>query len=161
MQLENKILSDITGSPCPICGVERFYKTQKGADKGAGRPCRSCSNSIKSGGMGNVKNRGCFTCSDPDIYANSLCRECHYERTRNYHRDVYRWKKYGLDGPVEMKECEICSSPDDLVIDHCHGTGQFRGVLCRTCNLGLGSLKEDIELIKKAYEYAKRTFNAN
>lgn len=156
-----KVFEPTIGPPCPICNVERVYKTPTGlrVANRDNKPCRSCANSISGGGQGNIKERGCFTCGDKMIYRNSLCYRCHTERSRKYHRETYWWKKYGLDGPIEKTHCEICSVTEDLVIDHCHDTNKFRGVLCRTCNLALGGLKEDLKLIKKAYEYAKRTFN--
>lgn len=162
MQLENKVLSDIVeGPPCPLCDKERTYTDKSNARKAwkNPKPCHSCSNSLKAGGLGNVKNSPCFDCGVNPREVNSQCRPCHNLRSKKYHTEIYRWSKYGLDGPVKMDICEICLVTEDLVIDHCHSTGQFRGVLCRTCNLALGGLKEDLKLIEKAYEYAKRTFN--
>lgn len=150
----------VLGPPCPLCGKERSYTNVSNAKKAwdKNKPCHSCANSLKAGGQGDVKNSPCFQCGiNPRHYA-SLCYECHLARSKKYHKEVYRWSKYGLDGPIEMSACEICSVTDDLVIDHCHDTGQFRGVLCRTCNLALGGLKENLELIKRALKYAKRTF---
>jgi len=54
--------------------------------------------------------------------------------------------------------CAICSqvlSRDH--IDHCHVTGKVRGILCRACNLGLGMFKDDIETMKKAIDYLRRS----
>ena len=156
-----KVFEPAIGPPCPICDKERVYKTPTGLRIALrdNKPCRSCSNSIKGGGQGDIKKRGCFVCGEQEIHYSSLCRDCHNNRSKKYHKEVYRWSKYGLDGPVEMVACEICASPDDLVIDHCHTTNKFRGILCRTCNVGIGLLKDDLTTITKAYEYAKRTFN--
>lgn len=89
----------------------------------------------------------------------SLCQNCHNLRSKKYYREVGRWSRYGLTGPIEMTHCEICNSKEDLVIDHCHDTKKVRGILCRFCNLGIGSLQENKEIIRKALEYAERTFN--
>jgi hypothetical protein len=150
----------LTGYPCPICGVAKKYKYPGFREKLKNSPCTSCSNSIKAGGKGNIKERGCINCGSKDLYINSysLCKTCHNNRSKRYHKEVYRWSKYGLNGPIEMRACEICDDPNDLVIDHCHDTNEFRGVLCRTCNMGIGHLKENKDVIRKAYEYAKRTF---
>jgi hypothetical protein len=51
--------------------------------------------------------------------------------------------------------CQICGSKDNLVYDHCHDTMEFRGVLCRQCNRGLGFLGDTKEAIEKALEYLK------
>jgi Recombination endonuclease VII len=46
-----------------------------------------------------------------------------------------------------QKTCTICKNlPDSkqrLHIDHDHTTGQFRGLICSTCNLVLGKFKDD------------------
>ena len=51
--------------------------------------------------------------------------------------------------------CQICGdSPDySLHVDHCHKTGKTRGLLCRTCNLGIGYFKDSTELLQIAIEY--------
>ena len=38
-------------------------------------------------------------------------------------------------------------------MDHDHGTGEVRGLLCITCNTGIGSLKDDVTLLQNAIEY--------
>jgi hypothetical protein len=43
----------------------------------------------------------------------------------------------------------------DLHIDHCHTTQQVRGILCHSCNLGLGYFKDDKNLLSKAITYLK------
>jgi len=40
-----------------------------------------------------------------------------------------------------------------LKIDHDHRTGQVRGLLCHTCNAGLGMFKDNIELLHRAIMY--------
>ncbi len=148
----------IRGHNCPICDKERFYKSGQGVKKGQNKPCFSCSNSLKAGGVGNVRNSKCFDCGENPREYNSLCLPCHNNRSKLYYKKKGRWSKYGLNGPIEIIHCEICNSVDDLVIDHCHNKKRVRGILCRTCNLGIGSLKDNKEIIRKALMYAERTF---
>lgn len=38
-------------------------------------------------------------------------------------------------------------------IDHCHTTGVVRGILCRSCNWGIGHLGDDLESVRNAVRY--------
>lgn len=40
-----------------------------------------------------------------------------------------------------------------LMVDHCHVTGEVRGLLCHNCNRALGLLKDDPRLLRQALEY--------
>lgn len=57
------------------------------------------------------------------------------------------------------ESCEICSSKEELCVDHCHTTGKVRGILCRQCNLGISNLKETKGHLEKAIEYLERNVN--
>ena len=52
--------------------------------------------------------------------------------------------------------CEICGTKENLCYDHCHDTMKFRGVLCKSCNKGLGIFEDNLEGINKALEYLRR-----
>ncbi len=54
------------------------------------------------------------------------------------------------------QRCAICRSPDPNCVDHCHTTGRFRGVLCRTCNAGLGQFRDDPALMRAAALYVEQ-----
>ena len=55
--------------------------------------------------------------------------------------------------------CKTCGNASDdgrrLAVDHDHKTGKVRGLLCRTCNLAVGFLKDDIDLVAKVLSYLK------
>ena len=56
----------------------------------------------------------------------------------------------------QNNKCKICNS-DMLkpVIDHCHKTGKFRGVICSKCNTGIGMLNDSLQTLESAVEYLK------
>lgn len=98
------------------------------------------------------------------------CKECHsnnnkkYPPTKEQHK---RWRvssKYGIS--LEEYEtimqtathCEICGSEDNLCYDHDHNTMKFRGVLCSSCNLGLGKLGDSLEGIESALKYLRKHY---
>ncbi len=52
--------------------------------------------------------------------------------------------------------CAICRRiPDEetLFVDHSHSTGLIRGLLCKSCNTGIGFFKEDVESLGRAIRY--------
>lgn len=66
-------------------------------------------------------------------------------------RKAHYKRKYGIaySSVIETLElqsfrCGICSteiSEDTLYVDHCHTSGNVRGVLCNRCNIGLASVE--------------------
>lgn len=56
--------------------------------------------------------------------------------------------------------CAICKLPNvsdkAFAVDHCHKTGQVRGLLCSRCNLGLGLFQDDEETLREAARYVER-----
>ena len=53
--------------------------------------------------------------------------------------------------------CAICNntfkSASDAHIDHCHTQGYVRGILCQTCNMGLGMFKDNPQFLLRAVRY--------
>lgn len=55
--------------------------------------------------------------------------------------------------------CALCGREAKLHVDHNHETGKVRGLLCVTCNTGLGKLKVDrgIALLRQAISYIENS----
>jgi hypothetical protein len=80
-------------------------------------------------------------------------------------KKVYQLNKYGVTldeyNLTLVKQggvCAICKSTDagrgrDWHTDHCHKTGKFRGLLCCSCNLGLGYFKDNPVFMSEAIKY--------
>lgn len=96
-------------------------------------------------------------------YYASVCTPCSVE---NY-REKHLMSKYGItldyyDKLLEKQNycCEICKHPNKskrrLSVDHCHKTGNVRGLLCDTCNTALGKFRDNINLLNEAIKYLKK-----
>ena len=80
-------------------------------------------------------------------------------------RDYDLRRCYGIDSAeyatmLELQggECRVCGAPDlvggkHLAVDHCHKTGEVRGLLCDQCNVGLGKFLDDPALLRAALDY--------
>jgi hypothetical protein len=89
-----------------------------------------------------------------------VCKECktHINRLTRYHvaPDDYHVLLDKQQNRCAICECELKLEKNQSVIDHCHDTGQVRGVLCRECNTGLGRFMDKESLLVKAMEYLKK-----
>ena len=57
--------------------------------------------------------------------------------------------------------CALCRTTDPgakkyFAVDHCHVSLKVRGLLCTTCNTGLGAMKDDPVLLEQAAEYVRK-----
>jgi hypothetical protein len=76
--------------------------------------------------------------------------------TRNYHLK----RRYGIteDDFERMLArqgglCVICKAVPGTFVDHCHASGQVRGVLCFNCNNGLGHFEDGMAVLERAALY--------
>lgn len=90
------------------------------------------------------------------------------ERTRGYNLKVRFDMSIDDYNHLFLKQrglCAICSNPEVnkdkkgnikwLAVDHNHSTGEIRGLLCSSCNTGIGLLGDSTEIMKKAIKYLK------
>lgn len=55
---------------------------------------------------------------------------------------------------VQEGLCAICGElMENPYVDHCHSTGQVRGLLCHHCNSGLGLFRDNTEFLMSAIKY--------
>lgn len=56
---------------------------------------------------------------------------------------------------ARLGSCEICGVKPrgGLVVDHDHKTGDYRGMICTSCNTGLGKLGDTLEGVMRAARY--------
>lgn len=98
-----------------------------------------------------------------------LCGQCYYrdnqdkERARNQTRRRRGREKVDIATLEDLRRlqndrCAICGSAPGaraLHVDHDHRTGQTRGLLCHSCNIGLGMFRDSPVLLRGATAYLK------
>lgn len=102
------------------------------------------------------------------------CLDCIGRRTVPYDPDKQRnenlTRMYGITAEAEREMnnrqqglCAICGKRPSgakkqsyrLHVDHDHTTGKVRGLLCQSCNHGVGNFKDDPALLEAAIAYIK------
>jgi len=90
------------------------------------------------------------------------CWECK-KATSDYAASlVYSISRETVIALRDIKACDICGTEINTQesktgnIDHCHRTGQVRGVLCQSCNYMLGHARDSVETLSLAIKYLKR-----
>lgn len=102
-----------------------------------------------------------------------LCNKCYTaaraERISELRKEQRRILRYGLvrgqyDEMLQEQDykCLICGKEHDpdaprgsLSVDHVHGTGEIRGLLCDLCNRGLGFFHDCPEKLRAAARYVE------
>lgn len=76
-------------------------------------------------------------------------RDSHLKRS-------YQLTQYHVELLLEAQggACALCSKPlEKYDVDHDHATGKARGLLCPSCNRGLGAFRDDIGILRDAIVY--------
>jgi hypothetical protein len=135
---------------CTKCKKDKlqdaFYRSSNSSD-GRHSWCKQCLDTAKNA----VKTR------DPRRYR-AMQRASWYRNRLNLEQD-------GYDAMLQEQQgvCKVCKCPETtknkdgltlpLSVDHDHTTGKVRGLLCRKCNIGIGSFGDSPDLLIRAAEY--------
>lgn len=112
----------------------------------------------------------CENCPTGSRGATIQCRDCKNRSAR----DLNLQRTYGITveqyeelHSVQQGLCAICGRAETLIgntgkvrslcVDHDHVTGKVRGLLCSGCNVAIGHLRHDKELLLQAITYLQAT----
>ena len=138
-----KLYSDLYRT-CMTCGVEKQITEFYMRDKKTGR-----------------RHSACKECDKARVKAR---HQANPERTRN--NDLKRNYGITLQEHQEMYKnqngvCAICKGEGDgkwkkLCVDHDHKTGKVRQLLCRNCNMVLGQVGDNANLLEEMIKYLQK-----
>lgn len=148
---------------CPKCSLRKrsdSFWNNKASSDGKCTYCIPCNKEV----------RNAYYASHPE-WARDL-RHREYKRNREKYLARERRKAYGISNSEYQRlliqqgnKCALCGSPErskrngklmQLAVDHCHTKGHVRGLLCMSCNNGLGRFRHDIPTIKRAIAYLNK-----
>jgi len=104
------------------------------------------------------------------------CKECTVSRVKArdrshpaIKRDQHLRRRYGItiQEYTEILEaqgncCATCGAKEpggrwkSFAVDHDHKTGKVRGMLCKSCNIALGEVDDNLQTLHAMVEYLKR-----
>lgn len=148
---------------CSKCKEKKslsLFQVDKRQRDGCGARCKACN------------------CAESRVRYKRMGREIKARLRVDYqaHPEKYRNMRlrtlYGISistySTMLMKQngvCAICSRPEicqnqsgarPLNVDHSHRDGQVRGLLCNSCNLALGLMRDDIDIVDRMANYLKQ-----
>lgn len=99
-------------------------------------------------------------------------KKAHREAYPMLRRAKFLQRQFGLPLAEYMRMhaaqaglCGICNQPETetrngkicwLAVDHCHSSGEVRGLLCGACNKGIGQFGDDPARLRAAADYLER-----
>lgn len=159
------------GKPCKVCGETLKFVT--------GYSCVRCVTERTVNRDSEVSKRYIksdkgqkwlseFRTSDTYRSVQNRYHKKRYEADPTPYKNRNMINRYGigLDQYQQMLEeqnhsCAICgkheteTSKGHLVVDHCHDSNKIRKLLCSTCNVALGMVYEDVDILYKMIDYIK------
>jgi hypothetical protein len=169
---------------CATCGVDFRMKPGR---KYCSRACFMARNQVPGGvrctRCGKIQSADFYdsrTLKSGTVSFYAACKACRSYAAREWQRNrpklqysYRRWllKRYGLtpaayESLLESQGggCAICGSVESrtpqttrMPVDHDHGTGAVRGILCGPCNRGLGFFGDDVNRLLQAVEYLRKS----
>jgi hypothetical protein len=153
--------------PCPQCGLPMSRRSQLCVNCAAGartalRDSRDASATRTCAKCGRTQPTEAFpkkgkTHHGSDRY--SYCRPCTSEYQRvNKLRTIFNLTEEDYEAMLAYQngKCAICVRPpgkNRLAVDHEHATGLIRGLVCWSCNRGLGYWADSIDRLAYAAAY--------
>ena len=179
-----KVISDekIIAKTCRKCGVTKavdlFYKHPTNKD-GLNSYCKECNNKKNRiiGRRLSAEHKLKNSTKDYTIEEKIRCPTCkEIKSSRLFWKDKNNKngyqvhcvscslkKNYGVDAGALLEcqggKCAICDRVlnKKFYVDHNHGSGVVRGILCLKCNTAIGFLNDDPNLLRVAISYLEQS----
>ena len=157
---------------CEWCKTEFTPKQRNGTQKFCSNNCKARARYWR---VNPRERRACEFCGADITERRRTTRFCSAQCSNRFtnknrtpeQRRAYRlWSKYKItaekyDSLLQAQggACAICRASEPGTshgfwhVDHCHNEGHVRGLLCSTCNTGLGSFRDQPAVLRRAADY--------
>ena len=117
-----------------------------------GVACRACGGTIRF-----IVSNKCVPCKRASA---RKFQNVHFNRygSHLYKRLGITMTDYFAMAEAQEWKCKICNiiPKTRMHLDHCHKTMKVRGLLCGTCNKGLGQFRDNPEILEAAARYIRQ-----
>lgn len=173
VQTKYRPLTPPAAKRCDNCDAE--YQPYRSTSRFCSRGCSASWHQREKNQRSHTGTRPCMKCGTlvPVKPGHPVCADCKVDprdperAARNERRRTLR--RYGIteaDWTRMLAEqngvCAICGTDTPCPrtgktwhIDHCHETGIVRGLLCNSCNRGIGQLGDDPDRLEAAARYLR------
>ena len=141
-----KTYIDDEGRVCTCCLTYKTWEYYGRMDGGYRPNCKECHRTAQMARNKEVGTTGMTVGQEKDMFRRHGVSPAHF---------LFMWEQ-------QNTRCKICKIQFDKRgiktknsphIDHCHKTGQIRGLLCHNCNLMLGFAKDNRTILQDAIKY--------
>lgn len=133
-------------APRPVRVNECGHPDRKHRAKGMCQPCLDKSRYENNKEAENARSRAYYRANRAEQIQKAVARNV----LRNYGITV---EQRDLMVAQQSGKCAVCEKEKPLVVDHDHGTGAVRSMVCNQCNVAIGMLGDDPNVIAAAAQY--------
>lgn len=155
---------------CRICAVDKPLSAFRQRLTGTYRhECKDCQRQICRDNYWKDPKKAQALNNRPEVKAKAAVKRKQKQvETPHLAQEQFFKTRYGINFQTyhqllvqQNQVCAICQQPEirkrngktmALAVDHCHSTGKVRGLLCNSCNTGIGLLRDNpLNLTQAAY----------
>jgi len=154
------VLNSFTCQSCDVSKPTESFKRSSTAKRGHRAVCKECDSVANTAWRKNNKDKKDekdkeWKKQNPSKVKNSYYKY-NLKRKFNLSEQDYEQMLTSQEGCCAICRQTYCSTGYRFAVDHCHVTGKIRGLLCQACNTGIGKLKDNVDLLKRAIEYLEK-----